>query len=207
MKKSLLFLLLVVAFSGGAQQKQSLKDLLYGGKLKLDSTAVIRKSDDLSTKIDTAAKKAPEPESPKPAIAETAPAIKPVSADTAFGDSTATEAVTTGNAPANGPTAPTKNNNKILKEFTDSLTSTLKTEVLSSKKIKKDTYYLMLEYEIGTDGMVNVLNVVATPENAFLQEEIKKRLTYATPQLQPAADSSGKARKVKRKYNFTVTKE
>ena len=67
MKKSLLFLLMVAAFSAGAQQKQSLKDLLYGGKLKLDSTAVIRKSDDLSTKIDTAAKKAPEPESQNPA--------------------------------------------------------------------------------------------------------------------------------------------
>jgi hypothetical protein len=168
---------------------------------------VIRKSDDLSTKIDTAAKKAPEPESPKPAIAEASPAKKPVGVDTAFGDSTATEAETASNAPAKETAAPTKNNNKILKEFTDSLASTLKTEVLSSKKIKKDTYYLMLEYEIGADGVVNVLNVVSTPENAFLQEEVKKRLTYATPQLQPATDSSGKARKVKRKYNFTVTKE
>src|SRR4051794_38577214 len=54
MKKGILFLLLVASFSAKAQ---SLKDLLYSGKLKNDSNTVIRKTDDLSTKIDTTSRK------------------------------------------------------------------------------------------------------------------------------------------------------
>ena len=34
---------------------QNLKDLLYGGKLKSDTGSTVRKTDDLSTKIDTLA--------------------------------------------------------------------------------------------------------------------------------------------------------
>ena len=54
MKKWILFLLLVSTVTANAQ---SLKDALYGGKLKNDSSSVIRKTDDLSTKIDTSRKK------------------------------------------------------------------------------------------------------------------------------------------------------
>ena len=89
----------------------------------------------------------------------------------------------------------------------DSLVSTLKTEVLSSKKIKKETYYLYVDYEIGTEGQVTVNSVTASPENSFLQDQVKERLTLTAPQLAPVIDSSGKARKVKRKYNFNITKE
>src|SRR6266498_3909012 len=50
----LIIFLLGAAFAVKAQEKkQSLKDLLYGGKLKKDSTGVIRSTDDLSKKIDT----------------------------------------------------------------------------------------------------------------------------------------------------------
>lgn len=203
MKKAFLFLLLIAGFGAAAQQKQSLKDLLYGGKLKLDSTAVIRKSDDLNTKIDTAAKKPVEAEKPKIAAAPDG-AATPV---TAAADSTAADAIGTVAANANAVAAPAKSNTKILKEATDSLISTLKIEVLPSKKIKKDTYYLMLEYEIGTDGAMNVLNVVSTPVNEFLQQQVKDRLLYSAPRLQPALDSNGQPRKVKRKLNLNITKE
>jgi hypothetical protein len=101
----------------------------------------------------------------------------------------------------------TKSNTKIWKEYTDSLVSVLKTEVLSSKKIKKDTYYLYVDYEIGLDGQVNVTNVVATPENSFLQDHVKERMIHTVPQLSPVLDSNNKPRKVKRKYNFNITKE
>ena len=118
----------------------------------------------------------------------------------------ATATVNTGEA-AKETAAPPKNNNKLWKEYTDSLTATLKTELLPSKKIKKDTYFLVVEYEIGADGQVNIGNVFATPENAFLQEEVKKRMALTAPQLTPVTDSSGKVRKMKRKYTFNLTKE
>jgi hypothetical protein len=58
MKNGFVFLLVAFAFTANAQtQPKSLKDLLYSGKLKMDSTGVVRKTDDLSTKIDTTTKK------------------------------------------------------------------------------------------------------------------------------------------------------
>ena len=57
MKKGFLLLLLISSFFANAQ---SLKEALYGGKLKNEAGTVIRKGDDLSTKIDTATKATPE---------------------------------------------------------------------------------------------------------------------------------------------------
>src|SRR6476646_8127289 len=57
MKYCLFVFVLLAAITAEAQQKQSLKDLLYSGKLKRDSSGVIRSTDDLSTKIDTSTKK------------------------------------------------------------------------------------------------------------------------------------------------------
>src|SRR5688500_12050673 len=59
MKKAIVFLFLIIAVSADAQ---SLKDLLYSGKLKKDSNVVIRKGDDLSSRIDTGQKKPAEQE-------------------------------------------------------------------------------------------------------------------------------------------------
>ena len=59
MKKGLLFLLVICGVSAKGQK---LKDLLYSGKLKSDSNTVVRKTDDLSTKIDTSARKPAEAE-------------------------------------------------------------------------------------------------------------------------------------------------
>lgn len=214
LKYSFLALMLLVAFGAGAQQKQSLKDLLYSGKLKSDSNSVVRKSDDLTLKTDTAAKK---PASSEPAknvaatvdttVGKAVPAVAATNSNdaaTAVVTDVAANTETTTTAPA---ATPAKSNAKIWKEYTDSLAGTLKTEVLPSKKIKKDTYYLMVEYEIEPTGAVNILNVVSTPENAFLQDAVKSQMTVSPPQLQPAMDSSNKPRKVKRKQNFSITKE
>ena len=214
MNKGILFLILIVG--GVTSNAQSLKDALYSGKLKMDSNSVIRKGDDLSKRIDTSTKKAAEPEKPKTTAQADASAQKintQGDSSTAIADAgSATIAadednVTTGTSAATTKAPPAKSNTKILKEYTDSLTSTLKTEVLSSKKIKKDTYYLIVEYEIGADGLTTVTNVISTPENALLQEQVKERMLITPPQLTPALDSNGQPRKVKRKYSFTVTKE
>jgi hypothetical protein len=206
MKKGILFLLLAGLFAANAHG-QSLKDLLYSGKLKKDSNTVIRKGDDLSSKIDTSTKKPVEQETVKTTAANVNLAKNAgAQADSASlivdTDSSATTAdnITSNNTPA-------KNNNAVFKEYMDSLSSTLKTDVLSSKKIKSDTYYLYVDYEIGTDGQVNVTNVVSSPENSFLQDQVKQRLVLDAPKLDPVLDSTNKPRKVKRKYNFNITKE
>lgn len=204
-----MLLLLISSFSANSQK---LKDLLYSGKLRSDSGSVVRKGDDLSTKIDTATKKPVEAEKPQTAVVQNAsPVANTASADTTTTtvQSGTTEATATPPAPAPTETAaaPAKNNTKLWKEYTDSLVGTFKTELLPNKKIKKDTYFIIAEYEIGTDGQVTIGNVTTTPENSFLQEEIKKRLEMTVPQLAPVLDSTGKARKTKRKFNFSMVKE
>lgn len=205
MKKGFLFFLLIASVTVKAQ---SLKDLLYSGKLKKDSNTVIRKGDDLSAKIDTSTKKPVEAEKPKATTPGDSQArqTNPSSVSTPGNVDAVAPAST---APETGvnTAVPAKNNNQLLKEYMDSLVSTLKTDVLPSNKVKKETYYLYVDYEIETDGTVSVTNVVSSPENDFLQQQVKDRILLDAPKLAPVLDSANKPRKVKRKYNFNITKE
>lgn len=198
MKKGI-FLVLMISFVSFFADAQKLKDALYGGKLKTDTGTVIRKGEDLSLKIDTAAKKPVETEKMK---------IVEANRDS----STINPAVQTDSAEMTGidkkdNSSITKDNNKIFKAYMDSIISTLKAEVLSSKKIKKGSYYILVEYEIGTDGQVAIRNVWPSPENEFLQLQVKERLILTAPPLNPLLAGNGQPRKVIRKYNFTITKE
>ncbi len=205
MKKTILFLLLAVSFSANAQ---SLKDLLYGGKLKNDSNTVIRRTDDLSTKIDTGTRKPAETAKPKEATVNVGVQKQTNAVGVTDSATVETEDAAEATRPAvEKPAAPVKSNNKIWKEYTDALITDMKAEVLSSKKVKKESYYLTVDYELATDGGVTILNVVCSPENEFLQQQVKDRITTSPPQLAAYIDSSKQPRKVKRKYNFGVTKE
>jgi len=200
MKKYILFLF--VLFTCNLVQAQSLKDMLYSGKLKKDSNLVIRKGDDLSSRIDTATKKEAPPVVQEKPVKVAEPTGTAVTVEEKSGEEKAMEVT----APVSAA-AITKNNNDVWKDYVDSLLTTVKTEVLSSKKIKKETYYLYVDYEIDVTGQVNILNVVSSPANDFLQDQIRQRMLLGAPQLQPVLDANGKPRKIKRKYNFTVTKD
>jgi hypothetical protein len=207
MKKLFLLLLIITAITTQAQQKQSLKDLLYSGKLKKDSSGVIRSTDDLSTKIDTSTKKEPVIEKVK--TVTLVGSVKKSSID--VNESTVVVPATTDSV-INTTTvitsaAPAKTNTRIWKEYADSLTKVLKEEILKAKQIKKDTYFMSFDYEIGTDGKVSVINVGSTPANAYLQAQVKQILDDSPPNLSPGLDSNGQPRKVKRKQGFTITKD
>ena len=254
MKKGIVFFVLLAVASAG--RAQTLKDLLYSGKLKMDSNTVIRKTDDLSTKIDTTRKLAPVADQtktvvdqPKP-IADTksvtdaskqpqvntqkvnpstAPAVvaptvvakdkvktdAPVSnvtttdSSSVASDKTVVVADTVAvveNTPAKPAAAP-RTNTKIWRDYTDSLTKDLKAGVLSSKKIKKGTYFIMVDYELGTDGIVSITNVTSEPGNDMLQAQVKEALESKPLQLAPYIDSSNAPKKVKRRYSFNITKD
>jgi len=195
MKKGILFLLLVSTLTSNAQ---SLKDALYGGKLKTDSGTVIKKGDDLSSKIDTTKKKPVEQEKTK------ITAVAMDSSITKMTVQTDSAAIVVNKLDNN---TVSKDNNKIWKEFMDTVISTLKQEVMTSKKIKKGDYYVMVDYEIGLDGQVTVTNVFPSPENKYIQEQVKERLSIDTPRLNPVLSGNGKPRKVVKRTNFTITKE
>jgi len=203
-----------VAVQAQEKEKQSLKDLLYSGKLKKDSAGVIRKTDDLSKKIDTASKKEIKPveTNTKPAnvqqenvVVQKMDTVANATTSGVVAPTTKTDSVANIATPAN--TAPPKSNAKLWKDYTDNLVKTLEEQVLKSKQIKKNTYFIIVDYEIGTDGQVTFGNVDASPENSFLQAQIRQILDSTPLRMNPSLDSNNQPKKLKRKGQFTVTKE
>ncbi len=195
MKKGIIILLSVITITANAQ---TLKDVLYGGKLKTDSGTVIRKGDDLSSKIDTSRKSKVEADKNKLTAATTDSSKKKMN-----GQADSATIAVAGKMDNN---AVLKDNNKIWKEFMDSAISNLKAEVMTSKKVKKGDYYILLDYEIGPDGLVTINNVYPSPENSFLAQEVKERINLTAPRMNPALSSNGKPHKVIKKYNFVLSK-
>ena len=193
MKKLFLLALLAASFSADAQK---LKDLLYSGKMKSDSGTTVKQSDDRSKIVDTSTRKP---------VVKTAPLTAP--ADTAANAVLPFEVVAPVAEEPKTTSEVNRDNTKAWKEFIDSLVSTMKTEVLSSKKIKKGSYNILADYEIGLDGTVTIKNVFVTPESDWLQLQVKERLGISTPKLDPVLGSNGKPRKVNKRHSFTITKE
>jgi hypothetical protein len=202
MKTGILFAILVICLSANGQ---TLKDALFGGKLKMDTGTVLRKGDDWASRIDTSSKKPVEPgkkmltpvtdsSMTHPATQLDSAAISVVGPKDNNQDAAAISAA--------GP----RDNNKIWKNYIDSLTGTLKAEVLSSKKIKSGTYSVLIEYEIGIDGQITINNVSCSPESVFLGQQIKERLILTSPQMIPLLTSNGKPRVAIKKQMLTLSK-
>jgi hypothetical protein len=214
--KKLLFLGFL--FIGLNAQSQSLKDLLFSGKMKTDSGTVVRKGDDLKDKVDTAAKKpAPAPvATPAPTAsdkAKAAPAnsdsVKTATIPAAVQAPVIAEAVKPAEetAPASPQAVATRDNNKIWKEFVDTVLGSIKAEVLSSKKIKKGDYSITIDYTINVDGSVTIGNIFVSPESSAIQEQLKERLGIDTPKLNPMMNTNGVARKVNKRYSAVLSKQ
>jgi hypothetical protein len=174
---------------------QSLKELLYSGKLKSDTGSVVRKTDDLSTKIDTSTRKPPPPPVKEVLTVDSSGATVvtrvPVSEEV---DSTSTE-----------PAKP-RDNDEIWKEYTDELMVEIKREILPNRKIKEGTYSILIVYEIDVDGQVNINTVSASPSNDFLADQIRNRMTLSAPNLSPLLNQYGKPRKAIKRQTLILTK-
>jgi hypothetical protein len=213
MQKVLLLLLFVAGAS--TVQAQSLRDLLYGGKLKSDSNTVVRKTDDLSTKIDTGQKKTVAVAAVKDTAAAASDSVKKApqlaistNAVTTAEDSAVATVETAENANAEVPAAvPAKSNTRLWKDYTDSLVTTLKPDFDRANKIKKGTYHVLVAYEIDTTGQVAITNVGVTPGNEMVQALTRQYLDSTPLQLAPTLDSTGKPRKTRRSGSFTITKD
>lgn len=212
--------MLLLLAAGFAAQGQSLKEALYGGKLKNQAGTVIRKGDDLSAKIDTTTRvdtlqkfaAAADSAKARPVTAATA-VSKPADATTSAavtttaGVDTATQAGIAEPAPAVAvAAAPIKDNNALWKEYITGMLPTFNSEMLPNKKVKKGAYSVMVTYSIDTDGQTAVTDVFVAPENDFIKEQVKTRL-MDSPKLAPVLNSAGAARKVTKRYSFTLTKE
>ena len=213
MQKIVLLLLLLAG--AATVQAQSLKDMLYGGKLKSDSNTVVRKTDDLKAKMDTGQKKpvvaaekatAAVPADSAKGVAlqndSVAVALKVAAADSAAVDSVEADSPTEAVA-----AVPAKSNTKLWKEYSDALVATLKPELANAKKVKNGTYHVLVSYEIDTNGQVVFNNVGITPANEMLHALIRQYVDSTPLQLSTTTDSAGQPRKVRRSGSFTITKD
>jgi len=210
MKRGILLLLLI---SSVFVHAQTLKDALFSGKLKNEPGTVIRKGDDLSSKMDSTNKVTDETSSANTIVSTQDSSTqtlvnKPDSTAASVNETDNNATTTETTAPASKRTVPAlTNNTAIWKVYMDSVASELKTEVLSSKKVKRGDYFIMVSYIIDTDGQVTVSDVSLSPENAYLQQQIKEKLAADTPRLNPVLNSVGAPRKVTKKYSFTLSKQ
>jgi hypothetical protein len=208
MKKLLPLLFVLFALNA---QSQSLKDLLFSGKMKTDSGTVVRKGEDLKDKVDTSTKKpAPAPVAQAAPIATEKPKATPVLKDSLAAAPGSPEAPVLVKAEEAAPASPqataTRDNNRIWKEFVDTVLGSIKAEVLSSKKIKKGDYSITIDYAINVDGSVTIGNIFVSPESGALQEQLKERLGIDTPKLSPMVNTTGTARKVNKRYSTVLSK-
>ncbi len=208
MKRGIVVLFVISSFLTHAQ---SLKDALFSGKLKNQPGTTIRKGDDLSTKMDTARKvDTDQNQKINTTLVKADSSNVSLKNDSLSASSPAVnnEALSATNEVSTETVATTpKDNNVVWKKYVDSSTATLKTEVLSSKKIKKGTYYILVSYVIEPDGQVSIGDVSVSPDNGYLQQQIKDRLSIDTPHLNPVLSSTGTPRKVTKRYSFTVSKD
>jgi hypothetical protein len=208
MKKLLPLLFVLFALNA---QSQSLKDLLFSGKMKTDSGTVVRKGEDLKDKVDTSTKKpAPAPVAQAALVATEKPKAAPVLKDSLAAAPGSPEAPVLVKAEEAAPASPqataTRDNNRIWKEFVDTVLGSIKAEVLSSKKIKKGDYSITIDYAINVDGSVTIGNIFVSPESGALQEQLKERLGIDTPKLSPMVNTTGTARKVNKRYSTVLSK-
>lgn len=191
-------LVLLLSFVTAATNAQSLKDALYGGKLKTDSGTVIKKGDDLRSKIDTSTKKKTDTLNSITSNKKT-DTVQSIKREVA-------EAITTVTTETTVEKPENRDNNTIWKEYIDSMTTSLNEEVMSSKKLKKGDYAISVDYTIGLDGKITINYIFPIPDNKFLADELKSRLSASAPLLNPVLGSNGKPRKIQRKYNFSLSK-
>lgn len=180
---------------------QSLKELLYSGKLKSDTGSVVRKTDDLTSKIDTSTRK------PAPV----APTVQSTLTVDSAGKTVVVESLippTTFDSAGNvvPATAEKRDNDAIMKDYTDELTAEIRRDLLPNKKVKEGTYSILLVYEIDIDGEVKINTVSVSPDNDFIADQVKKRMLLTAPKLTPLLNQFGKPRKAVKRQTIIVKK-
>ena len=154
MEKSILIFALVIGLSA---KGQSLKDALFGGKLKSDTGMVLKKGDSLQLLPDSLVKKRADSLKKAAKISES---IKTNPSQSISENTSDTASYSTA---SNAP----KNNDQLWKQFIDEYKKVIETDVLPSKKIKKGSYSLYIDY-----GSVSTVNIICVPENSYLVEQV-----------------------------------
>ncbi|MFI5129314.1 MAG: hypothetical protein ACHQFX_04955 [Chitinophagales bacterium] len=168
--------------------QQRLRDSLYGGRLKADtgktfvskdtSKYVVLKNENVSVQPNPGTKTA----------ASTVAIIKP---DESMPDSL---------------NKLFYSKQKLWKRFIESNTLIISQQADDTRKVKKGTYEIEVDYEIGVNGRVSTKGITCNPPNEYLTEQVTE-LMKRPPVLSPPIYSDGKPRVLAAKQPITIVKK
>jgi hypothetical protein len=173
-----IFLLAGLFISTTCFSQKTLRDSLFSGKLKADSALVAQ------SKI----------------IKDSSKKTEVVTASNNIIDSAAKQ------TNPGKPELKYSDNNRTWKKFSDEYTKIINSELSNSKKVKKGSYTVTLDYEIGTDGVVSMKSLLCDPKSETLIELINERMMPNAPQLAPQI-VNGAPRKSSKRQILIFTKE
>ena len=185
----ILFLFIFSISLSAAMGQQRLRDSLYGGKIKADSGKtfvskdtskyVMLKNENISSQTQPGEKGKVDPN---------AGIVKP---------------------DASMPDSLNKlfySKQKLWKKFIENNTQIVTQTADDTKKVKKGTYQVEVEYEIGLNGRVTTKGVTCSPSNEFLVEQVTEFMKRA-PVLAPPIYSDGKPRALPGTQGITIVKK
>jgi hypothetical protein len=183
-----IFFLIIFSFSLSQVMGQRLRDSLYGGKLKSDTGKTFVSKDTSKYVVLENKTVSSQPGDKKPTSRNTVEIAKP---DESMPDTL----------------------NKLYyakqkqwKRFIETNVPIITQQANDSRKVKKGTYEIEIEYEIGLNGRVTTKGITSNPPNEFLTEQVTE-LMKRPPVLAPPIYSDGKPRVLPARQTITVVKK
>lgn len=186
------FLLAIAVLFASSTFAQSLRDSLFGGKLKVD-TGKTFVSKDTSKYV--------------PSKVYTAPPVIQGESKTDTKDANRKDEIV--KLDESMPDSLNKTfyqKQRLWKRFIDVNTPLISQQADDSKKVKKGSYTIDVEYEIGLNGRVTTTGITCTPNNEFLLQQVTDLMKRA-PILAPPVYSDGKPRKLSATQSITIIKK
>ena len=95
---------------------------------------------------------------------------------------------------------------RLWKKFIENNTQVISQQADDTRKVKKGTYEIQVEYEIGLNGRITTKGITCNPPNEFLVEQVTE-LMKRTPVLSPPIYSDGKPRTLPAIQTITIVKK
>jgi hypothetical protein len=179
-----IYFLLICLFFTSSVIAQSLRDSLFGGKLKADTGKTIVSKD--------TSKYTP------PKVYNATTAVQ--------GDSKKTEIAKPDESMPDSLNKTFYQKQKLWKRFIDVNTPIISQQADGNRKVKKGAYTIDIEYEIGLNGRVTTTGITCNPPNDFLVEQFTELMKRA-PILSPPVYADGKPRKLNATQSVTIVKK
>jgi hypothetical protein len=182
------FLIVFSLWASLAMSQQRLRDSLYGGKLKVDTGRTFVSKDTSKYVILKNESVSSQPEDKKKTGADAAVMIKP---DESMPDSL---------------NKLFYSKQKFWKKFIENNTQIISQQADDTRKVKKGTYQIDVEYEIGLNGRITTKGITCSPPNDFLTEQVTDLMKRA-PVLAPPIYGDGKPRTLAATQPITIIKK